>query len=231
MLKKEFIYNYQDNPIHVYFYIRRGMTKITIALDHNEIKVNSPRDYTKEVIIKFINKSMGDLINKSDDYFTLWGQRLNLQFGVADKFSYLVDRDNGLVSIWGKIKKNSDYDKYLNLLLKDQVEKYIAYNQDTYQEVLNSKGIDFITPIIDNCKTRRGCYYINTQKLKISSHMALHNPKYLDLVIYHEHAHIKYFNHRQDFHELLESLIFNHRQLQKELNKQKNSFSLKKWYT
>jgi predicted metal-dependent hydrolase len=228
MLKSEFIYNYENTPFRVMFYLRREMVRMTFTLKGDVIIIKSPRAYAKEVIINMLSKVITKLINNSNDYFTLWGERMELVFKQGKPFSYFVDPERKMIIITSPKMDDVSREKYVKELLLDQVSRYIESNTSTYEYVLNHHNIAYIKPIVKHLKSVHGYYKPKNSCIAIASHMAFLKPQLLDLVLYHEHIHTLVFNHGIEFHQLLESIVPNHRSLQTFLNKQKFGYFLKK---
>lgn len=104
------------------------------------------------------------------------------------------------------------YTYYANAL-KQMVEELLPEARSVFHEIS-------IPPIvIQALKSVHGSYNRKKHIIKLSSHLAKYDPKYIKYVLYHELSHVLIFDHSARFYQYFSQKMSNCKTMRKELNK------------
>lgn len=195
------------------------------------VRVSAPRKLSDSVILRFVGEKSG-WINKRrtmlsnqgggniSEYVTgeeisILGKRyvLELRYAARGK-SFLLDGENAVLTVRedSTAEKREEFvNERLRDLLKAEIEKYLPKWE-------NITGLHPSGWQVKNMKTRWGTCNTRTGKIWLSLQLAKKSEIYLEYVILHELAHLKFKNHGRDFKALLDRYMPDWRTIKKQLN-------------
>ncbi|CCV64274.1 conserved hypothetical protein (DUF45) [Alteracholeplasma palmae J233] len=176
-----------------------------IRLKNNILYVSANKYIKIEDIDRFVIEKYPLLKNKMDkkvhtEKYQLWGKVLS-----EDEF-YLK---NGL--------KISDKNYYL--ILKNEVRLKTEEIFEKISSNLQKLGLNKVPFIYKKLTAKYGSCHIVKKEITLNIFLAKIDPIYLEYVIYHEYAHLIVPNHSQKFYHVLDQLMANHKEIEKELKK------------
>lgn len=171
-----------------------------IRLKNDVIYVSASQRFTEDQIMNFIEEKYPILLSKQQKRiktpkFFLWGKE-------------------DLTHIYSK-ETQSTYEK----LLKNQMEIKTNSIIEKIKPNLSKMGLNLVPIKYKKLKSKYGSCHIIKKEITLNIFLAKIDPIFLEYVIYHEYAHLLVPNHSKDFYQVLDQMMPNHKQIQKELKK------------
>ncbi|VEU80667.1 M48 family metallopeptidase [Haploplasma axanthum] len=216
-------------------YIEKDSRKLPFVIKEKKIKniyfkfnkefveVSASKYVSKKQIVELIETNFDKYYQKfiafqsntpDENEAILEGNKYQIIIIPERKFIYLIDGEK--VYLFTATKKLEDnkrrlYEKHLG--------KMLQRIDNDLKNVLSENGIKERKIILGHYKTKFGSYHRNTDVIKINIALAKYDKNYLYYVLIHEYAHTKVFNHSKDFYNLVEKLMPNYKEYDKNLKK------------
>ena len=154
--------------------------------------------------LSIINQNPPLKINLEDEVL-LFGEVYSIDIDEVEQLRVYLDK----IRVVNKLNIQKCYDNFY----KRYANKYLIPRLDYFSNIMNLKyeEIKFrkMKSRWGSCSSK-GVITLNTQLIKIDKEL-------IDYIIVHELAHLTHMNHSKKFHNLVESYISNHKELNQRL--------------
>jgi predicted metal-dependent hydrolase len=195
---------------NTYFRYRNGHLVITT---NPKTKLDQILSFMDQKFDQFYEKFERSKQMELDHEITLWGNsyRLIKSYG---KFSYEIISNTVYVD-----SKSDDIQKIKREIYKEEMIHRIKQVIPEVNRIIQLQGIHPVPIKLKYLRSKFGSYHKKNREITLNTFLARLDEIYLYYVLYHEYAHVLVFNHSKDFYNLLEDLMPNHREYQKDLKK------------
>lgn len=153
-------------------------------------------------------------LKKDDRTLSLWGVDYKLNWVYSELSNYQIEKNQILV-----YSKACDYNLFKDIVLKNELLKYIPTLQTEIEPVLIKNNLSKVLVRVKKLKSKYGSYHTIKNEITLNSFLATLDKKYTKHVLLHEYAHQKVANHQKGFYSLLDKLYPEHKETQKKLKK------------
>ena len=210
-----------DNYLINYQVFFKDIKHMYLRIENGQINISCNKKVKKKSIEAFLKKKKAWILTRlnekpiilySIEKMYLWGKLYPIKINLNQK-KYLVFKKDRFVLNTRKIKKNLIENYYKTITIEKA--KTILKEKSFYSNYITKKLI-IKSQLM---KTRLGSC-INTKKIiKLNSILSRFSCKYLEMVLYHELAHLKVNNHSKSFYKELNKLYPNYKNDNNELKK------------
>lgn len=206
--KKEILYKVVEKSTkHSYIKPQNGYILIT----------KSKRMNLEYIINRILNNFdyYYNLTKKQDEtVLYLWGIPYNLKITLDKKFSYQISGSEVLVK-----SKTLDYLKIKELVLKDELKKYLNSIYDDVRQKLKEENYYEVPIKLKLLKSKFGSYNVNkgNEYIVLNVFLATLKREFSLYVLYHEFVHQRVKNHQKEFYLALDKLFKEHRFYQRKI--------------
>ena len=213
------------------FYIR-------IKGPNADVYVSVPKRASQKKIDEFLNKNANWIIKKRKDRLQisdtnlqyqldskkfvdgeelfLWGKPFRLKIIESSRWSYEIDNNNSKFLFYATpLSSHESKLKHLKVFYK---EILLDKSQAIFNKYCNLTGlfpeqikVRFTKSVWGTCNKKKKIILLNGQ-------LACFDEQFLDYVVLHEIAHLKYANHGDDFKDFLSNYLPNWKEIRFQLN-------------
>ena len=182
-----------------YKIIKSKRKTISIIIStNNEIIVKAPYFVTEKTISEFINSKQSWIdkhIYKNDE--------------INNQYNEIISKNKCL--LYGRIIDfMPNFNNFITKTAKDYLVKKTYYLANKFNFNFSKVNVRFYKSRWGTCNSKN--------EITLNKRLVCLNEELIDFVILHELCHTVYFNHKQNFHNLLNSCVKNANKLKKELN-------------
>lgn len=195
---------------HTYFRIKDGILYITA---HPLTTYQAMEGFIDQKFEIFYQKASESLVKENDQIIQLLGKTYPL---IVEKGRFKVDIIDEKVYVKSL---SEDVSLIKKRIYHHMMEKALDELHPKILSIVQTVGLSYIPIKIKYLKSKYGSYHRKHHEITINSFLIRLDPMYLTYVLFHEYAHAKVFNHSKAFYEVLDQLMPDHKQYQKDLKK------------
>ncbi|MDY0276883.1 MAG: DUF45 domain-containing protein [Acholeplasma sp.] len=214
-------YLIKDDKQIPYKIINKNNKNTYFKFKNGYLEISKSKFMNEEFVLNIVNGNFSKYYKKlsrvkeftpKDDEIILEGRNYKLIINDGHKFSYEMYNDHIIVKT-----KITDNEQIKKKIYNQQLSEMLENINGEIKITLDNNDIN-VRPIkLGYFKTKFGSYHRDSDIIKINIILAKLDINHLKYVLLHEYAHTKVFNHSRDFYLVLEKLMPDYRNYDKNL--------------